>query len=244
MKKALIYKKIREASPVGIFSEPDWLEALEKTRLPELLQDLDELYTSWGKITQLPSAYTDEEIRNVQEHESLFDFILHAIFSYGDPSVIPQLLKYVPSDDEYEDEDLVFLEDYSSEPLCNGITDADYFGEAYIPVLLEHIHEIVPRALQNAAWFLYGMIYNDLVTFSDSRPLMNNLHRAEKESFLCILDYAFKSCFESLKQKDEKIREIVMQKIQYPIKNINNDDDGVVQIAYLRQEFLKLHASD
>jgi hypothetical protein len=244
MKHRKIYDIIRERSPISVCDDPELLEQFEDISLEELMEDLEDLYQEWGALPKLFRARKKEDLQKIGECESLFAFILEEIFSYGDPSVIPQLLKYVPSDDEYEDEDLVFLEDYSSEPLCNGITEVEHFGEAYIPVLLSHIHEIVPRALQNAAWFLYGMIYDDLITFFDSRPLMINLQYAQKEPFLCILEYAFQSCLESLKKKDEKIRQLVMEKIQYPIENINNDDDGVVQVAYLRQQFLKLHAVD
>jgi hypothetical protein len=230
MKKALIYKKIREASPVGIFTEPDWLEALEKTPLPELLQDLDDLYTSWGKITQLPSAYTEEEIRNVQEHESLFDFILHAIFSYGDPSVIPQLLKYVPSDDEYEDEDLVFLEDYSSEPLCNGITSLEYFGEKYVPILLEYIHVLIPRAMKTANWFLLNMIRHNWQDFLNTQPLMRYLNKTEI-NFLQLVNYSVDNVKNEIEQEKE-------------VKWIKKLQMVLDQIYYVRQQFLKLHASD
>ena len=244
MKKALIYKKIRQSAPVGIFSEPDWLEALEKTPLPELLKDLDELYTSWGKITQLPSAYTEEEIRNVQEHESLFDFILHAVFSYGDPSVIPQLLKYVPSDDEYEDEDLVFLEDYSSEPLCNGITEADYFGEAYIPILLTHIHELLPKKIEAASSFLYDMLLADLYDFEDTHPLFNNLCMAKKESFMTLLDFSLASELNETSRNEKIDIKVLEERIKNSIACITREDKPFFKIAYLRQQFLKLHASD
>ena len=244
MKKSLIYKKIRESAPVGIFSEPEWLEALEQTPLPELLQDLDDLYTSWGKITQLPSAYTEEEIKKVQEHESLFDFILHAIFSYGDPSVIPQLLKYVPSDEEYEDEDLVFLEDYSREPLCNGITEADYFGEAYIPVLLSHIHELLPKKIRAADSFLYDMVLDDLNKFKDHHPLFNNFHLVRKEPFIQLLNFALNSVLEETSREQKISLEKIRERIEEPISSITYKDEPLIKVAYLRQEFLRLHAAD
>ncbi|PPE05300.1 hypothetical protein [Holospora curviuscula] len=243
MTREQIYTEIRERSPLGVGSDPGLLEALEAFEDEELLEDLEELYQEWGRGIQLNRARKKEEFERIQKCESLFDFITQAIFHHGDPAVIPQLLKYVPSDDT--DQDLVFMEDYSSEHICNGITDADYFGEEYIPVLLGCIHELVPRAMRAADTFLYRMILQNLIKFKNIDFLVNCLHLAKRETLLKILDYSIRDALEEIKEKnnDERI-ENVIKRLKEPIDSIVFDDEGVIQVTFLRQEFLKLHGHD
>ncbi|WP_129591831.1 hypothetical protein, partial [Holospora curviuscula] len=189
MTRQQIYNEIRERSPLDIYSAPELLEALELFENEDLLEDLEDLYQEWGSLPKIYCTDKEEDIEHIQQCESLFEFITEAIFNHGDPSVIPPLLKYVPSDDD-DKEDSVFMEDYSSEQLCNGITDADYFGEDYIPVLLGCIHELLPRAIDAADSFLYQMILDDLVYFKETRPLVSYFYLAQKESLRKIFDYS------------------------------------------------------
>ena len=244
MKHRKIYDIIRERSPISVCDDPELLEQFEDLTLEELMQDLEALYQDWGMLPKLYRARKKEDLQKIGECESLWAFILEAIFSYGDTSVIPQLLKYVPSDDEYEDEDLVFLEDYSSQPLCNGITEADYFGEAYIPILLTHIHELLPKKIEAASSFLYDMLLDDLYDFKDTHPLFNHLHLVQKKSFMMILDFSLNSELEE-SSEDKKISiEELKKEIASPITGITYEDPPFIKVAYLRQEFLKLHATD
>ncbi|ETZ07645.1 hypothetical protein P618_200149 [Holospora obtusa F1] len=221
MTKAEIYQEIRNISPTWSGEAQELVENLEEFENDELLQDLDDVYQEWSR---------KENDDSVQQCVSLFDVILQAIFNHGDPSVIPHLLKYVPSDDYYED--AVVMEDYSSEPLCNGIVDANYFGEAYIPVLLSCIHELVPRAMSAAKWFFYWMRDDNFDHFSENQTLINNLYLAKKEPFIKILNYTIQETTEDL----EKIKKDGKQEtIEVLNKALNRSE-------IVRQAFLKLHA--
>ncbi|ETZ07526.1 hypothetical protein P618_200287 [Holospora obtusa F1] len=231
MTKAEIYQEIRNISPTWSGEAQELVENLEEFENDELLQDLDDVYQEWSK---------KENDDSIQQCVSLFDVILQAIFNHGDSSVIPHLLKYVPSDDYYED--AVVMEDYSSEPLCNGIVDSDYFGESYIPVLLGCIHELVPRAMVHVKWFLYSMILDDLGKFQNTRPLMNNLRVAEKKSFINILNYSIEKSLEELQERSVERKENAMKRLKEPINSVIYDDEGIVQFTFVRKEFLKLYA--
>ncbi|WP_129591791.1 hypothetical protein, partial [Holospora curviuscula] len=189
MTRQQIYNEIRARSPLWSGEAPELLEALEAFENEEILEDLEDLYQEWGSLPKIYCTDKEEDIEHIQQCESLFDFMLQALFDHGDPSVIPRLLKYVPSDDD-DKEDLVFMEDYSSERICNGITSARYFGEDYIPVLLGCIHELLPRAIDAADSFLYQMILDDLVYFKETRPLVSYFYLAQKESLRKIFDYS------------------------------------------------------
>ncbi|PPE06937.1 hypothetical protein HCUR_00037 [Holospora curviuscula] len=142
------------------------------------------------------------------------------------------MLKYVPSDDT--DQDLVFMEDYSSEPLCNGITDADYFGEDYIPVLLGCIHELVPRAMSAVKWFFYGMLYDNFNNFFEDQPLIKNLYLVQKDSFKQILDFVIQETQEELEDHQKASKE----------KAIDGAKKVLDRIEIIKTEFLKLHGHD
>ncbi|PPE06935.1 hypothetical protein HCUR_00039 [Holospora curviuscula] len=142
------------------------------------------------------------------------------------------MLKYVPSDDT--DQDLVFMEDYSSEPLCNGITDADYFGEDYIPVLLGCIHELVPRAMGTVKWFFYGMVYDNFDNFFESQPLITHLSLVKKDSFKQILDSVLQETQEELEQYKKASKK----------ESIEDAQIALDRIEIIKNEFLKLHGHD
>ncbi|PPE04291.1 hypothetical protein [Holospora curviuscula] len=243
MTRQQIYNEIRARSPLDIYSAPELLEALELFENEDLLEDLEDLYQEWGKGVQLNRAREKEEFERIQKCESLFEFITEAIFNHGDPSVIPPLLKYVPSDDT--DQDLVFMEDYSSEQICNGITNARCFGEDYIPVLLGCIHELLPRAMANADSFLYQMILDDLVYFKETRPLVSYFYLAQKESLMQIFDYSIEKTLEEVKEgKSQEMFNCAIDRISRPIISVSFENEPIDQIAFFRQEFLKLHGHD
>ncbi|PPE05557.1 hypothetical protein [Holospora curviuscula] len=243
MTREQIYNEIRERSPLDIYSAPELLEALELFENEDLLEDLEDLYQEWGKGVQLNRAREKEEFERIQKCESLFEFITEAIFNHGDPAVIPPLLKYVPSDDT--DQDLVFMEDYSSEQICNGITNARCFGEDYIPVLLGCIHELLPRAMANAESFFYQMVLDDLGNFPAIHPLLKHLHLPKKEFFIQILDYSIQKALEELKEEEgQEAFNQALDRISRPIVSVTYEDTSVDQKAFFRQEFLKLHGHD
>ncbi|GAJ45713.1 hypothetical protein HE1_00022 [Holospora elegans E1] len=229
MKKEQIYQEIRERSPLGTGSALELLEALENFSTTELLKDLENLYQEWGALPKLYYTNKKEDINHIQQCESLFDFILHAIFYHEDPSVIPHLLKYVPSDDD--EQDLVFMEDTASEPLCNGITEKNYFGESYIPVLLGCIHELVPRAMVNAESFFYDMVYDNFECFSETQPLIRNLYLAEKEPFIKLLEYSVQTTTEELEKAIKENKQKSIEVVQRALD----------RIQVIRQAFVKLH---
>ncbi|PPE04298.1 hypothetical protein [Holospora curviuscula] len=244
MTRQQIYNEIRARSPLGKGSDPELLEALEAFKNEDLLEDLEDLYQEWGSLPKIYCTDKEEDIEHIQQCESLFDFITQAIFNHGDPSVIPRLLKYVPSDDD-DKEDSVFMEDYSSEQLCNGITDSDYFGEDYIPVLLGCIHELLPRAMANAESFFYQMILDDLGKFSDTHPLIGNLYLAQKESLMQIFDYSVEKALNELQEESgQDAVSAALRRISYPIASVVYEDEPIDKKAFFRQEFLKLHGHD
>ncbi|ETZ07572.1 hypothetical protein P618_200232 [Holospora obtusa F1] len=219
MTKAEIYQEIRDISPTWSGEAQELVENLEEFENDELLQDLDDVYQEWSR---------KENDDSVQQCVSLFDVILQAIFNHGDPSVIPHLLKYVPSDDYYED--AVVMEDYSSEPLCNGIVDANYFGEAYIPALLSCIHELVPRAMVHAKSFLSSMAYDNANIFILTNPLIRNIYLAEKYAFKKLLEYSIDDIKEELEEYKKKSEEQTVLMIS----------ESLDRISCVRQEFLKI----
>ncbi|ETZ07648.1 hypothetical protein P618_200152 [Holospora obtusa F1] len=228
MTKAEIYQEIRNGAPMYYGEAPELLEALEELENQELLEDLDALYQEWSSLPKLYCTDDENELKHIEECEALFSFLTEAIFNHGDPSVIPHLLKYVPSDDD--DKDSVFMEDYSSEQICNGICSARYFGESYIPVLLSCIHELVPRAMGAARWFFYSMLYDNFENFLNNQPLVKNLRMVQKDLFKEILQ----SCIQEITEKFQK------SKKEANIKSIKSSQEDLERIERVHQEFLKI----
>ncbi|GAJ45710.1 hypothetical protein HE1_00019 [Holospora elegans E1] len=240
MTKEQIYQEIRNRSPIYSGEAPELLEDLQEFKNDELLQDLEVVYQEWGALPRIYRTDEKEEIFHIQQCESLFEFLTEAIFNHADSSVIPFLLKYVPSDDDVSD--LVFMEDYSSEQICNGISDSRYFGESYIPVLLGCIHELVPRAMMSTKSFFFDMLYDNFNKFSETQPLIRNLYLAEKEPFIKILDCSIEQSLEELKRKNgQEAMNQAISRISRPIVSVNYDDESVDQKAFIRQAFVKLH---
>ncbi|ETZ06728.1 hypothetical protein P618_201102 [Holospora obtusa F1] len=228
MSTQYIYKQLRKRSPMWYGEAPELLDHLKKIPNVELLKDLENVYQEWGRLQKQYWDTKQNDVKRVQQCETLFDFILHAIFNHSDPSVIPKLLKYVPSDND--DEDLVCMEDYSSEPLINGICNSRYFGESYIPELLHCIHELLPRATEKTYGLIFTMLYDNFDYFFETQPLIQNLYLVQKKYFKKILDNFIQKLKLGLDeyQKSYNNNGVIIAK-----KNLE-------RIECVRQEFLKI----
>ena len=236
-----IYKIIEEKGGVDWEDRKELIQNLSEAEPVLLVQDLDRFYQGWF-FTQQIEAYTEERACLEYIQETCFEVACHALALQGDPSVIPYFLKYVPVD-EY-DGSTVSMEDYNVQHLLDCIADKDYYGESYIPVLLKNIHVLVPDKMVEARGLFYNILWNDLVVFSKTHPLLNNLLLPKKKEFLELLDHCLDDTLDALEQDSLKEQEKIRIAMKNEIIDISSETEDVIQIAYVRQEFLKLHASD
>ena len=219
-------------------------EKLSQADTSLLIHDIDMFYNKWIECDHaLDENWTEELLHKKHVQESSFEIACGALAFKGDASVIPYFLKYVPLDDwNWKIE--ANMEDYNAQNLEHCIINPDYYGESYIPVLLAHIHELVPEKMLWAGSFFYDILYHDLKTFKDYHPLMMNLCLAKKEPFLKLLDYCIEQTLETFQEDHPDQKDEILRIINQPIESISFETEGVIQIAYVKQEFLKLHASD
>lgn len=141
-------------------------------------------------MTSLNELYDKLEIysKNFNDWDSIekFSKIAREIVSYGDINSFPILLKYF---DDNDDTDFV-LEDLSD--AIEG-----YDGEKYIKGILQNLSIMFPKA---KIW-ARGLIVVCLNSPEDLEILKANLHLAEKEKLLEILDMIY--------QRTEKHRPVI-----------------------------------
>ena len=209
-----------------------------------LIHDIDVFYNKWIECDHaLEENWTEELLHKKHVQESSFEIACTALAFKGDASVIPYFLKYVPLD-EWNWKVEANMEDYNAQNLERCIVNPDYYGEAYIPVLLSHIHELVPEKMRKADKFLYTMLLDDLDCFETTHPLFNNLRLAEKEPFMKLLDFSLQTTLEETSRERKVPIEVLKEEILKEIPEISYNDSPLIKVAYLRQEFLKLYASD
>lgn len=246
MTKLEIYEKIRYNAEFEETWPDEWSEILSPLcSQEELLNDLEGVYQ---QMIQYNQDMHDREKRKMipecllREYEVKFCVIAMALGLQGDTSLIPKMFQYVPLDDLMKRP--VILVGYVQEEINRCISNPNYYGASYIPVLLAHIHELVPDKMLKADKFLYTMLLDDLSTFEETHPLFKNLHLVKKKPFVELLDFSLKSTLEEISQ-DQKISiKELEEEITEDIPNITYEDNPLLKVAYLRQQFLKLHAPD
>lgn len=231
-----IYAFIQEKVEVDCLERTELAEQLVDVDRELLVQDLKHFYQKWLE-TQEEKDYTEERGKRERVQETCFEVVCEALALPGDPSVIPYLIHYVSSDKykEYE----VMMEDYNDQHLRDCISNTDYYGDDYIPVLLAQIHELVPEKMKEAWHFFRNMITQD-----DGYPFFSHLNLPKKEPFLQLIDYCMECAWDELKRdRPDKIENLRIQSNQI-IESLDWDDEWVVQLSYVRQQFLKLHEND
>ena len=239
-----IYTEIAERKGIGYPEDEEVAKRLSEADTQLLVQDMDQFYRTWFDIQQLQREKFDKERCDLEYiQESSFEIACQALALKGNPNIIPCFFKYVSKDDwDWNVE--VNMEDYNEQNLERCIVGAEYYGEAYIPVLLAHIHELVPDKMLKADNFLYKMLLDDLNYFEETHPLFHNLHVVEKKIFMKLLDFSLERTIDETRREDLEKSKLLEEQIHHPIQKIIFDDDPLIQVAYLRQEFLKLHAAD
>jgi hypothetical protein len=236
-----IYNLIEEQGGADYDQKKELGQELSEADSNMLVQDLDRFYQGWFDTQQI-KEYTEERARLEHIQETCFEVACEALALQGDPLVIPYFLKYVPVD-EY-DGSTVSMEDYNVQHLLDCISDKGYYGEAYIPVLLKNIHELVPNKMVEADAFLYHMILDDLNYFESTHPLFTNLDLLKKEPFCLIVEYAVEKTLKEIEEDRPEELECAKKILDTPLKKVSYKDKPIIKIAYVRQEFLKLHAAD
>ena len=245
MTKLELYEKIRYNAEFEETWPDEWSEMLSPLcSQEELLNDLETVYQ---QMIQYDRDNQDREKRKTlskylfREYEVKFSVIAMALGLKGDTSLIPKMFQYVALDDLMKSP--VILVGFVQEEINRCICNPEYYGESYIPVLLAHIHQLVPDKMLWAGSFFYDTLYYDLNTFED-HPLMRHLHLARREPFLELMDYCLKQTLETFEEDHPDQVEDILRLINSPIKSITSETEGIVQIAYIKQQFLKLHAAD
>ena len=236
-----VYKSIEEKGGVYYKERKELIEALSQANTDALTEDLDRFYRAWFDVQQI-EEYTEERARLEYIQETCFEVACQALALQGDPSVIRHFLKYVPVD-EY-DGSTVSMEDYNVQHLLDCISDKDYYGEGYIPVLLAHIHELIPDKMVEARGFLRTMIWDDFNEFDEDQPLFSNLQLAQPKPFLELLEYCMKRSLEELTENDPEQAKRYTNEGLDVLEDVDADSPHFFKLLYLQQEFLKLHASD
>jgi hypothetical protein len=239
-----IYNIIQERGLIDYPEDEKIAKELSEADPKKLLEDIDNCYKKWFEYDQLlEEKHTPELLHQKHVQESSFEIACFALTVKGDPSVIPHFFKYIPLD-EWDWNIEVNMEDYNTQNLERCVVNAEYYGEAYVRVILSHIHELVPDKMIEARGFLWQMIWDDFHEFNNSHPLFSNLALPKKTPFLQLLDYSMKCSLEEVEEDDPKEAELFLKKISGFLKNINSESPHFLKLAYLRQEFLKLHAAD
>jgi hypothetical protein len=240
-----IYLKIREREGIGYPESEKVAEELSHASAELLIQDMDQFYTNWFNIQKAQELSFDEENAKLEYiQETSFEIVCKALALQGDPEVIPYFLKYVPVDGPKHANGQVVMEDYNSQDLEECITSVKYYGEFYIPVLLAHIHELMPDKIESADNFLYQMMLDDLHYFKDNHPLFNNLHLARQGTLAQLVEYAVVKTLKEVEEDYPEKLEYSKKILNIPLKKVSYEDKPIIKISYLRQQFLKLHASD
>ena len=243
--RAEIYKEIADRKGIGYPEDELVAKRLSEADTQKLVQDMDQFYESWFEIQQLQDENFDEARADLEYiQESSFEIVCQALALKSDPSVLPYFLKYVPVDGRKRAHHQVVMEDYNEQNLERCIVNPDYYGEAYIPVLLAHIHELVPEKMRKAQVFYYQMVLDDLAYFRETHPFFNNLNLAQKDAFTTLINYSIHDTLDYIRRNEADRFEFLKDAITQPIPSITFEDEPLIQIAYVRQEFLKLHAAD
>ena len=237
-----IYSFIEEQGGADYDQKKELAQELSKGDTALLIQDLDRFYQGWFNVQQV-KEYTDERACLEYIQETCFEVACQALALQGDPAVIPYFLKYVPTDD-WDPKTEVNMEDYNSQDLEECITSVKYYGESYIPVLLTHIHELIPDKIESADSFLYQMVLDDLHYFKEEHPLFNNFYLAKQDLLGKVIEYAVEKTLKEIKEDHPEDLKLSKKILDTHLEYVSYDDKPIVKIAYLRQQFLKLHAAD
>lgn len=117
--------------------------------------------------------------------------VVGKIVELQDPEAIPYLLDYLDDDMKCE---------YTSEEIQNAIESFE--DRFYVPCLLKKLKDLLPKAKDLCEYFFWA-IFNTPETLE---VLKENIHLADKESILTLLDYIQS---ENKKPIIEKLRRIV-----------------------------------
>lgn len=241
MTKNELYEKILHNAQTESNWPDEWSDELaERCTQEELLQDLEILHQA---VIDRCALEDHPETRNqvpdylARFQEVKYCIIIDALRAQCDPSVIPHLMKYVPYDQYGKDG--ACLEDYVTQCVTECIENLDFYDEGSL--LLEHIHELIPEKMVEAWGFLMHMVDFG----SDGKPfIVKNFDLVQKKPFLELLNYSIKRSLEELKEsKPEQVKNILWR-LECPLNNTNNEDEYILQIGYVRQEFLKLYGED
>jgi hypothetical protein len=236
------YNLIEEQGGADYDEKKELAQALSEGDAKMLIQDLDRFYQGWFDVQQI-KEYTEERARLEYIQETCFEVACEALALQGNPSVIPYFFKYLPLDD-WDPKTEVNMEDYNTQNLEARITRIKYYGESYIPVLLAHIHELMPDKMIEARGFLWQMIWDDFNEFYEDQPLFSNLHLPKKQPFLKLLDYSMQCSLEEEQEEDPKQAESLLEQSSKILNDIGAESPHFLKLAYVRQQFLKLHAAD
>ena len=237
-----IYCLIEEQGGADYDQKKELAQALSEGDSNMLIQDLDRFYKGWLDAQHI-KEHTEERARLEYIQETCFEVTCEALALQGDSSVIPYFFKYLPLDD-WDPKTEVNMEDYNTQNLEARIIRLRYYGESYISVLLTHIHELIPDKMIEARGFLWQMIWDDFNEFYEEQPLFLNLHFAKPKPFLELLEYCMKCSLEELTENDPKQAERFAKEELEMLENVDADSPHFLKLLYLRQEFLKLHATD
>ena len=243
--RAEIYKEIADRKGIGYPEDEFVAKRLSEADTQQLVQDMDQFYTKWFEIQQLQDENFDKERVDLEYiQESSFEIVCQALALKGDPSVLPYFLKYVPVDGRKRAHHQVVMEDCNQQNLDDCITKLKYYGNSYIPVLLMHIHELIPDKMKAADSFLYQMLLDDLRYFQDTHPLINNLCLARRGPLSQLMKYALEKTLEEIKSDHPEESDNAIKILNTPLDTVSYTDKPIKKIAFLWQEFLKLNAAD
>lgn len=239
-----IYTRIQEKVEVDYDERTELAKALVDEDRELLIQDLERFYQGWFN-TQEEKEYTEERGRREKIQEVCFEVVCEALALSEDPSVIPYFLKYIRPDKRTKGCNFVRMEDYNTQHLIDCILN--YYGLDYIPVLLAHIHEMVPEKLVEANSFLGDMIKDTFgcITpeeFPDSLPIVDALALANQEVLVEILKQELTEWQETIKNQKEEIASGKFQekKLEAELKRLDRYKMGLACTEYVLGQLLLL----
>ena len=242
-----IYTRIQEKVEVDYDERTELAKALVDEDRELLIQDLERFYQGWFN-TQEEKEYTEERGRREKIQEVCFEVVCEALALSEDPSVIPYFLKYIRTDDLNnwrKGIPEVSMEDYNTQHLIDCILN--YYGLDYIPVLLAHIHEMVPEKLVEANSFLGDMIKDTFgcITpeeFPDSLPIVDALALANQAVLMQILEQKVIEWQETIKNQKEEIASGKFQekKLEAELKRLDRYKMGLACTEYVLGQLLLL----
>ena len=238
-----IYTRIQEKVEVDYDERTELAKALVDEDRELLIQDLERFYQGWFN-TQEEKEYTEERGRREKIQEVCFEVVCEALALSEDPSVIPYFLKYIRPDKRTKGCNFVRMEDYNTQHLIDCILN--YYGLDYIPVLLAHIHEMVPEKLVEARRFMYKMLDD---TFSSITPevfpdlaIVDALPLGNREVLLQLLTEDAAECKKLLEEKRLEAQQLNLEeeKLKEALESVEYYKESLYCTEYVLGQLLLL----